>query len=155
MGHCWCASVSSTCQNGDKNSADCLVCDAVMSTKSMARKLSRLYIPVSSTLCLGLLCPSIAQEYRTAQEKIRRLDESAPGLADTFMKNPKETRAFCEGVVSGTPIPVVEDNVIMLNSLQVMYSSRFVYCEYEKFSLVKRMLENNERYREGLRPTLS
>src|SRR5712691_4510006 len=44
MGQCWCASVSSTCQNGDKNSADCLVCDAVMSTKSMARKLSRLYL---------------------------------------------------------------------------------------------------------------
>src|SRR5260370_31301720 len=44
MGKCWCGSVSSTCQNGDKNSADCLVCDAVMSTKSMARKLSRLYL---------------------------------------------------------------------------------------------------------------
>src|SRR5712692_3381097 len=44
MGQCWCASVSSICQNGDKNSADCLVCDAVMSTKSMARKLSRHYL---------------------------------------------------------------------------------------------------------------
>src|SRR5712692_2243863 len=48
MGQCWCASVSSICQNGDKNSADCLVCDAVMSTKSMARKLSRHYIGSSS-----------------------------------------------------------------------------------------------------------
>src|SRR5712691_3565604 len=55
MGQCWCASVSSTCQNGDKNSADCLVCDAVMSTKSMARKLSRLYIPMTSPLCGGML----------------------------------------------------------------------------------------------------
>src|SRR5882762_2404916 len=44
MGQCWCASVSSICQNGDKNSADCLVCDTVMSMKSMARKLSRHYI---------------------------------------------------------------------------------------------------------------
>jgi hypothetical protein len=113
------------------------------------------YMPISSTLCLGLLCPSIAQEYRTAHENLRRLDQFAPRLADTFMKNAKETRVFCEGVVSGTPIPVVEDNVTMLNSLQVIYSSRFVYCECKNFSLVKRMIQDNEKYREGLKPTIS
>ena len=71
------------------------------------------------------------------------------------MQNAKETRLYCEGVVFGTPISVVADEVTMLNSLQVMYSSRFVYCEYENFSLVKRMIQDNEKYREGLKPTIS
>jgi hypothetical protein len=42
----------------------------------------------------------------------------------------------------------------MVNSLQVMYSSRFVYCETNEFALVEMMIRNNPKYREALRPTL-
>jgi hypothetical protein len=114
-----------------------------------------IYMPISSTLCLGLWCPSIAQEYRTAYETLREYDQFAPRLADTFMQNARTTRAYCEGIVFGTPISVVANEVTRLNSLQVMYSSRFVYGEYENFSLVKRMIQDNEKYREGLKPTIS
>ena len=71
------------------------------------------------------------------------------------MNKPAAARAFCDGMVSGTPIRIIEDNVTMLNSLQVMYSSRFVYCETDSFELVERMLSDNKKFREGLKPTVS
>lgn len=114
-----------------------------------------IYLPISTTLCLGLLCPSIAEEFKKAYENIRQLDQVAPGLADTIMNKPEAARAFCEGLVNGAPIQVIEDNVMMMNSLQVMYSSRFVYCETESFDLVKRMIKDNEKFREGIKPTVS
>lgn len=114
-----------------------------------------IYLPISTTLCLGLLCPSIAQEFQKAYENIRRLDRVAPGLADSVMNKPGAARAFCDGLVNGTSIQVIEDNVMMMNSLQVMYSSRFVYCESDYFGLVKKMIDDNEKFREGLKPTVS
>lgn len=114
-----------------------------------------IYLPISTTLCLGLLCPSIAKEFQNAYENLRQLDQVAPGLADTIMNNPEASRAFCEGLVNGTPIQVIEDNVMMMNSLQVMHSSRFLYCETDYFDLAKRMIKDNSKFREGLKPTLS
>ncbi|MCG7962178.1 MAG: DUF4238 domain-containing protein, partial [Candidatus Thiodiazotropha taylori] len=113
-----------------------------------------LYLPISTTLCLALICPSIVEEFQIAYQNIRRLDQIAPGLADTVMKKPAATREFCDGLVNGTPISVIDDNVMMMNSLQVMYSSRFVYCERESFDLVERMIKDDERFREGLKPTV-
>jgi hypothetical protein len=67
------------------------------------------------------------------------------------MKRPTFARTFCDGLVNGTPIRVLEDNVTMINSLQVVYSSRFVYCEINSFELVERMIRDNPKYREGLK----
>lgn len=111
-----------------------------------------IYVPLSTTLCLGLLCPSIGNEYVKAYDNFRLIDEILPGKADQLLKNSKRAREFCEGVVSGTSISLEAENVSMLNSLQVLYSSRFVYCETNNFDLVKRMIANNEAHRHGLRP---
>jgi hypothetical protein len=114
-----------------------------------------IYLPISSTLCLALLCPSIADEFQKAHENIRMLDQIAPGLADSVMNNEAAARIFFKGFKNGTPIKVIEDNVTMINSLQVMYSSRFVYCETNTFELVERMIGDSQKYREGLQPTVS
>lgn len=114
-----------------------------------------IYLPISTTLCLGLLCPTIAEEFQNAHENILLLDQTSPGLADAVMKRPEAARAFCEGLVNGTPIQIIEDSVTMINSLQVMYASRFVYSEIDSFDLVKRMINDNEKYREGIKPTVS
>lgn len=114
-----------------------------------------IYLPISTTLCLGLLCPTIAEEFQKAHQNMKMLDQMAPGFADSVMNKPAAAREFCEGLVNGTPISIIEDNVTMINSLQVMYSSRFVYCETDSFGLVERMLSDNKNYREGLKPTVS
>lgn len=118
----------------------------------LAVKGIQIYLPISSTLCLNLLCPTIAEEFAKAYDNLRLLDQVAPGLADSAMKKPAFARAFCDGLVNGTPIRVVEDNVTLINSLQVVYSSRFVYCESNAFELVEIMIRDNQKYREGLKP---
>lgn len=114
-----------------------------------------IYLPISTTLCLGLLCPSIAEQFQKAQENMKILDAIAPGLADSAMNKPDAARAFCDGLANGSPIKIIEDSVTMLNSLQVMYSSRFVYCETDSFELVERMIRDNGKFREGLKPSVS
>lgn len=121
----------------------------------LAVKGIQIYLPISSTLCLNLLCPTIAEEFRKAHDNLKLLDQAAPELADSAMKNPAFARTFCDGLVNGTPVKVVEDNVTMINSLQVVYSSRFVYCESNAFELVERMIRDNQKYREGLKPVSS
>jgi len=79
----------------------------------------------------------------------------SPALADGILQNPAFARAFCTGLVTGSPIRLIGENVTMLNSLQVMYSSRFVYCETDQFSLVEQMLRDNPKYREGLKLNLA
>lgn len=114
-----------------------------------------MYLPISTSLCLGLLCPTIAEHFQKAHMKLKIFDHMAPGFADSIMKKSATARAFCDGLVNGTPIKVTEDNVTMINSLQVIYSSRFVYCETDAFGLVERMLGDNMKFREGLKPTVS
>lgn len=121
----------------------------------LAVKGIQIYLPISSTLCLNLLCPTIAEEFIKAYDNLKRLDQVAPGLADSAMKKPVFARTFCDGLVNGTPIRVVEDNVTMINSLQVVHSSRFVYCECNVFELVERMIRDNQKHREGLKPVTS
>jgi hypothetical protein len=118
----------------------------------LAVKGIQVYLPLSSTLCLALLCPSIATEFQRGYENLKVIDRTAPGLANSLMSRPETTRAFVEGFVTGSPIRVVEENVTMMNSLQVIYSSRFVYCQKNLFSLVERMIKDNEKYRQALRP---
>jgi hypothetical protein len=114
-----------------------------------------IYLPISSTLCLNLLCPTIAEKYKKAYDNLRILDQMALELADSAMKKPAFASAFYDGLINGTPIKVVEDNVTMINSLQVVYSSRFVYCESNAFELVERMIKDNQEYRTGLKPVTS
>lgn len=121
----------------------------------LAVKGIQIYFPISSTLCLNLLCPTIAEEFINAYDNLKRLGQATPGHADSAMKRPALTRAFCDGLMNGKPIKVVNDNVTMINSLQVVYSSRFVYCESNGFELVERMIRDNQKYREGLKPLTS
>jgi hypothetical protein len=109
----------------------------------LAVKGIQIYLPISSTLCLNLLCPTIAEELRKAHDNPKILAQVPPS-----------TRAFCDGLVNGTPIRVVEDNVTMINSLQVRFSSRFVYCESDSFELVAKMIRDSQKYREGLKPVI-
>jgi len=115
----------------------------------------QIYFPISTTLCLALFCPSVVAGFHNAYDQIQQMDSVAPGLADTVMERPVAVRAFCEGLANGTPISVVEDNVVMMNSLQVTFSSRFVYCEVDSFGLVRDMIRDNDKYREGHEPSVS
>jgi hypothetical protein len=113
-----------------------------------------IHIPLSSAVTIGLLCPTVTEPFRRAGEQFRLLDRLSPGAADRALRNPKATREFCAGLETGNAIPLAPENLMRLNSLQVMFSSRFVYCEQDDFSLVERMLRENPKMKHGLKPTI-
>src|SRR5947208_7735341 len=114
-----------------------------------------IYAPLTPRLTLAFYCPSVVEPFWQAAKNLRLLDGVAPGSVDASLKDPDFTRSFCTGLETGTAIRCVEENITMMNSLQVMYSSRFVYSETDEFSLVERMLGDNEKYRHGLRMTVA
>lgn len=121
----------------------------------LAVKGIQIYIPLSSTLCLGLLCPSIGDEFKKGYQDIKFIDKHLPGMVNKHLKNADATREFCECIENGTPIQLTEDHVTFMNSLQVMYSSRFVYCQEESLGLVKEMVTDDDKYRTGLKASAS
>lgn len=114
-----------------------------------------IHIPLSSTLTIGLLCPTLTEPFRRAAENFRLLDRLSPGTADQVLHNPRFAREFCAGLESGNAIPLVAENLVRLNSLQVTFSSRFVYCEHDDFFLVERMLREHPEMKHGLKPTIA
>jgi hypothetical protein len=60
---------------------------------------------------------------------------------------------LAHGLRNGTSISINAKHVRMLNSLQVTFSTRYVYNENGNFDLVKEMISNNNAYRTALRAT--
>lgn len=112
-----------------------------------------IYFPISSTLCLCLMCPTIATEFSKAYKSLMSMDRVAPGKAEATLKHAALTRSLCEGIVTGSVVPLAPDNVTHANSLQVVFSSRFVYCELDSFDLVANMIREDQGRRSALRPT--
>ena len=118
----------------------------------LAVKGIEIYLPLSSTHCLALFCPSLMEEFTKARDNLKMLDNLPPELAGIVSGIPDETRNFLEDLFSGRSVRAIPDNVTMLNSLQVMYSSRFVYCKHGSFELVQQMIKENESFRTSLQP---
>ena len=51
-------------------------------------------------------------------------------------------------------MPLTEKHVMHYNALQVEYAEQYVFCGENEFSLVERMLADNDRFRTGPRFTV-
>jgi hypothetical protein len=96
-----------------------------------------IYLPISSDLMLGCLCPSIRAMLVASQAG--RLP--AVPRADEFL------RAF-EG---STTLELNAENVKYHNSLQVISAERFVYSEHPSFDMVREMVSSDDSLRTGRR----
>jgi hypothetical protein len=56
---------------------------------------------------------------------------------------------FIAGMRDGTPINMIPENVLNLNSLQVAFSHRFLYGSSDSFEVARDMIKNNSRFKEG------
>lgn len=106
-----------------------------------------LQLPLSCKLNLWIICPSL-------YAKLKEGYETALNLKCLYGKSsPLIDRAIglVEKIRNGKPTSLSEDNVIHYNSLQIIFSDRFVYSHDGDFELVKRMISDNEKYRRGIR----
>ena len=125
-----------------------------------------IYLPLSSTMLLCLWCNSIADRFaldldkaeRTRGDVFNQMLTCAPEDKDRLKQMYKRcndainrTKSFVEVLQNGTAAEATEDNVIRYNSLQVSWSHRFVMSAKNDFALAKQMIEDNPRFREGIK----
>jgi Protein of unknown function (DUF4238) len=98
-----------------------------------------IYLPLSGTLCLGFLCPTIESMIRDGEDRAKRL-----GAPISFQK---WTKAF-DG---DETLALDPDNVTHHNSLQVINGERYVFSSNGDFALVHEMLRSNPELKNGAR----
>jgi hypothetical protein len=99
------------------------------------------HMPLSSTLSLGFLCPTLEREIRGSYDLASALGHPVPlhvhQLVDAFGGN--------------KPFTLDGENIKHLNSLQVFYAERFVFTSRDNFDLVREMLRSTPKLKSGPR----
>jgi len=124
----------------------------------------QIYFPLSSTLTIGMVCPSIYDECRDGLNKAINLKQSLASLL-VMGRNPdfkmieaqlqninnleKAPLNYLNGFDSGRPVRCKDDNVLFFNSKQVMSAERFLASRSDNFDLVKKMIKDDEKFRGG------
>jgi hypothetical protein len=108
-----------------------------------------IYFPLSKTLALGMFCPSLEEEFRKMYEKYKLIMRTDPDLASKSIKDISFILQILDGFEKGHTIPYGIEQVINHNSLQVFYSSRFIFSGSDDFSLAKKMIQENPKVKNG------
>lgn len=136
----------------------------------IALKGIEIYFPLSSTVTLGLICPSIAELRTQEAAKI----SSKPNMIDFFnkldvsqkklvlenagqtltqfsqmVKNINSLMGIVKSFKDGTSCLIAHDKVKHLNSLQVSQSEQYVFSARSDFKVVREMIAANEKYKYG------
>ncbi|EPS9373001.1 DUF4238 domain-containing protein [Escherichia coli] len=112
-----------------------------------------IYLPLSSTIMLAMYCPSIREQMLRRKQELERLIAHAPQLIPAHMR-PFEMLEHVKGFTDFLLRALSHEHVIRYNALQVAFSEQYLFCENNDFSLVQRMLADDERYQSGPRFTL-
>lgn len=119
-----------------------------------------IYFPISSKLTVAMWDPANVVMFENglsnAQGTLTQAD------SNTDLEQREKLRSAAARVIERVPAllrqikgecPYVADNqeVMFVNSLQVMYASRFVMSCANGFSLVEKMISDNEKYRSSIK----
>lgn len=113
----------------------------------------QIYLPLSSSLMLAMYCPSIREQKVRQKQHLHNLLAKAPHLIPHHIR-PFEMLSHLDRYTDYLLMPLTPEHVMHYNALQVEYAEQYVFCGENDFSLVERMLADNERYRTGPRFTL-
>jgi hypothetical protein len=118
--------------------------DGIRGTLGFAVKGIEVYLPISSELTLGCLCPTIPAMFAAAKARL-----ISPAL--------RESRAgeFLEAFTGRTTLELDAENVKYHNSLQVISAERFVYSLHGEFGMAQEMLASNPELTRGPRMELA
>jgi len=118
----------------------------------LAVKGIQVYLPLSSTLILGMLCPSYLIDLKESKENAIWLLQNTL-VDEQTMKNIDSICKNIENFTTNKSIKLTCENVKFYNSLQVSFSEQYIYSEKNDFPLIKEMISDNEKYKEGFRFT--
>ncbi|WP_407437637.1 DUF4238 domain-containing protein [Lelliottia sp.] len=112
----------------------------------------QIYLPLSSTLMLAMYCPSIRGKMVRDKQNLQQLLARSPHLIPRHMR-PFDMLEHVNRHIDYLLIPLSAENVMYYNSLQVEYAEQYVFSRENEFSLVEKMLGDDERFRTGPRFT--
>jgi len=118
----------------------------------LAVKGIEIYFPISGRLSLGIFCRSYEEMIRTGYQKYVAIKRA--GLLKKVGGETEGTasvKRLKHGLETGDAVRSKKENVINRNSLQVIYSTRFVYSGSDEFDLVREMLEAHPELKEAPR----
>lgn len=113
----------------------------------------QIYLPLSSTLMLAMYCPSIREKMVQDKQHLQQLLARGSHLIPRHMR-PLDILEHVNRHTDYLLMPLTPEHVTHYNSLQVEYAEQYVFCGENEFSLVERMLADDDRYRTGPRFTL-
>jgi hypothetical protein len=120
----------------------------VRGTIGLAVRGIEIYLPISPRFCLGFVCPTLKD--RTDQLYRQSLWAKAEHGIEAATHD--QVGALRDGFEFGFPIPSRAENVEYVNSLQVIYSERFVFSSQKDFTMIEEMIANSPELRRGPRP---
>lgn len=110
----------------------------------------QLILPLSSTLTLHMVCPSLLTSARASVRTLDRLRTASP-IARAPVQHEDAARALLHAMEASGTFDSAPDNVKFNNSLQVMFAERYVYSQVDEFGLIREMLANDPSLTAGPR----
>lgn len=109
------------------------------------------YFPLTKTLSLAMLCRSHEETFQDVFKKIGFLKKMMPGFERQLPVDMEWIENHRKGYNEGTAIQMTAQNVINHNSLQVKWSSRYVFSSNNNFSLVREMIAADPTFKNGIK----
>ncbi|HUX79169.1 MAG TPA: hypothetical protein VMW10_05430, partial [Alphaproteobacteria bacterium] len=109
------------------------------------------YFPLTKTLSLAMLCRSHEETFQNVFKKIGFLKTIMPGFERQLPVDMEWIENHKKGYNEATAIPIMAQNVINHNSLQVKWSSRYVFSSKNNFSLVREMIAADPTFKNGIK----
>ena len=107
-----------------------------------------IYFPLSPSRALAMWCPSLTdQVHRGAAALVRDGGPSAIASA----ADPTGVLFMSKALLNGGIVQYTPENVINFNSLQVVWSERYIFSTTNDFELVKEMLDSQPNHKRGPR----
>jgi hypothetical protein len=117
--------------------------DGIRGTLGLAVPGIEIYLPISSELTIGLMCPSIGEQYEVVRDMLWRFGG--------FIK--ESAYKYLQARDIGKPLILDRENVRFKNSLQAWSAERFVISSVNDFTDVAEMIAANDVSRYGPRAT--
>lgn len=114
--------------------------DGIRGTLGLAVRGIEIYLPISSELTLGCLCPTIPAMFAAAKAKV--IQPAQPnGRADEFL----------DAFTGRTTLQLDAENMKYHNSLQVVSAERFIFSTHNEFDMAREMLASHPNLKSGPR----
>ncbi|RZL98930.1 MAG: DUF4238 domain-containing protein, partial [Pedobacter sp.] len=107
-----------------------------------------IYFPLTPQRALALWCATLVKKVFEGAERLRRMPN---WMWKHQIENADEILKLDENVRCGLPVPYKPKNVENINSLQIMWSERYLFSNTNEFELAKAIIKENPESTRGMR----